>query len=254
MGGMTPPLRTTMRILVLSDIHANIVALETILRHAPAYDAVWCLGDVVGYGPAPNDCVARVRGLDTLTLAGNHDQAAIGNAALSEFREGARAALEWTRRVLNPESHAWLTGRLGKQVLPEYELTLVHASPRDPLWEYIDDDQIALENFPFFETLFCFFGHTHRPITYQLRATERRLRVEFLSERTPYQLQPKLLLNPGSVGQPRDGDRRAAYAIYDTDAQILTHHRIEYDIAAVQRAMMTVGMPPLLIERLAHGA
>jgi predicted phosphodiesterase len=243
-----------MRILVLSDIHANSVALETVLTTAPAYDAVWCLGDVVGYGPAPNECIARLRGLNALTLMGNHDRASLGDLPLEQFRDVARTALEWTQRVLTPENRAWLATRTGKQVLPEFGITLVHASPREPIWEYIEDRNAALANFPFFDTLFCFFGHTHRPLAYCLRVQERILRVQALPERQPYLLQPKLLLNPGSVGQPRDGDSRAAFALYDTDTQTLISYRYPYDIAATQRAMAAAGLPYALIARLAQGA
>lgn len=243
-----------MRVLLLSDIHANIVALEAVLSTAPGYDAVWSLGDVVGYGPAPNECVARVRGLNALALEGNHDLAVLDRVSLSEFRETARTALEWTQHVLTPESREWLAACEPRKIMPQYDLTLVHGSPREPVWEYIENDQIALENFPFFDTSFCFFGHTHHPIAYRLRTPERILRVQFLPENQPFMLQPKLLLNPGSVGQPRDGDARAAFAIYDTDAQIVTHHRTEYDIAATQRAMRNAGLPYRLIARLEHGA
>lgn len=242
-----------MRILLVSDIHANSVALESVLANTPAYDAVWSLGDVVGYGPAPNECVARVRGLNALALAGNHDLAALNTVPLSNFRDSARMALEWTRRVLTDESRKWLAACEPKQKLAQYDLTLVHASPREPVWEYIEDDRTAIENFPFFETSFCFFGHTHHPIAHRLRVAERIFRSDFLPENQPFLLKPKLLLNPGSVGQPRDGDRRAAFAIYDTDAQIVTHHRVEYDIAATQRAMTDVGLPYPLIARLAQG-
>lgn len=243
-----------MRVLLLSDIHANIAALEKVLTHAPAYDAVWCLGDVVGYGPAPNECVARLRGLNALTLSGNHDQATLGKLALGEFRPNARAALEWTIRVLTSEAREWLLAREPLHLLPQYNLTLVHASPRAPVWEYIDSDEIALANFSHFESAFCFFGHTHRPLAYRLREAERILRVEYLPERRLYLMQPKLMLNPGSVGQPRDGDPRAAFALYDTDAQTLMHYRLEYDIAATQRAMVNAGLPHRLIARLADGA
>jgi diadenosine tetraphosphatase ApaH/serine/threonine PP2A family protein phosphatase len=138
-------------------------------------------------------------------------------------------------------------------VLAEHAVTLVHASPRQPVWEYIEDADAALENFEYFETPFCFFGHTHQPIAYRLRAAERILRAEFLPERHAYQLQPKLLLNPGSVGQPRDGDPRAAYAVYDTGTQILTAYRVDYDIAATQRAMRNAGLPHNLVARLEQG-
>jgi predicted phosphodiesterase len=243
-----------MRILILSDIHANNVALEKILTHAPAFDAVWCLGDVVGYGPAPNECIARLRGLDALSLMGNHDKGALGQLPMEEFSQGARDVLVWTRKVLTPENRIWLEGNAAEQVLPEFDATLVHASPRDSIWEYIEDEYDALDNFPFFDTSFCFFGHTHRPIAYRLRETERVLRVTPLMERVPFVLQRKLLLNVGSAGQPRDGDNRAAFGIFDTDAQVLTPYRMEYDIPAVQRAMTNAGLPRRMIERLAHGS
>ncbi len=242
-----------MRILLLADIHANIVALETVLSHAPGYDAVWCLGDVVGYGPAPNECVERVRGLNPLLITGNHDQAVLGNVPLKPFSEDARRSLEWTIGELRPEHRNWLANGVPKQVLSEYDLTLVHASPRSPIWEYIQNAQIALENFPYFDTSLCLFAHTHRPIAYRLRVADHVLSPSYLSEQEPYSLQPKLLLNPGSVGQPRDGDPRAAYAILDLDSKLLNHHRIEYDVAATQRAILHAKLPYRLAARLAVG-
>lgn len=239
---------------MISDIHANLVALETVLQNAPAYDRVWCLGDVVGYGPAPNECVARVQDLGALALAGNHDRAVTGGLALEAFTVNARAGLKWTRSVLTAESREWLAARQPLQILPEYDVTLVHASLRDPLMEYIEDASVAAKNFPLLETSFCFFGHTHRPIAYRLRERERLIRREFLLQIGAYLLEPKALVNPGSVGQPRDGDPRAAFGIYDTDTHTLTHYRIEYDIARTQRAMAEVGLPAHLIERLAVGA
>ncbi len=238
---------------MLTDIHANIVALERVLEVAPGYDAVWCLGDVVGYGPAPNECVARLRGLNALTLTGNHDQAALGKVPLGPFRETARAALEWTSRVLTPESVAWLNGHPARLALPEHDLTLVHASPREPIWEYIKDYHVALENMPHFDTPYCLFGHTHRPIAYRLRVADRVMSTHFLPETTPYQMEPKLLLNPGSVGQPRDGDPRAAFALLDLDTRLVHHRRVEYDIAATQRAMAKVNLPAPLVKRLEQG-
>lgn len=243
-----------MRILVLSDIHANLVALESVLDVAPPHDAVWCLGDVVGYGPAPNECIARLRELNALTLSGNHDQAALGHVPTEHFRDTARLALEWTQRVLSPESCAWLAERPLRETLPEYEITLVHGSPREPIWEYIENTEIALENFFHFDTAFCFFGHTHQPVAYQLNVAARKFSAHGLTEMKPFTLAPKILLNPGSVGQPRDGDRRAAFGIYDTDSLVFVYHRVEYDIAKTQRAMTEAHLPHRLITRLAHGA
>jgi diadenosine tetraphosphatase ApaH/serine/threonine PP2A family protein phosphatase len=192
--------------------------------------------------------------LDALTLLGNHDAAVLGQIPLAEFREGARRSLEWTKQVLTPESCAWLHAHVPKIALPGQDLTLVHASPRSPIEEYIVDADIALENMEHFDTSFCFFGHTHQPVAYRLRTAERILRVDFLPENRGYQCLPRLLLNPGSVGQPRDGDPRAAYALFDTASQILTSYRVAYDIAATQRAMERAGLPYRLIARLEHGA
>ena len=241
-----------MRALIISDIHANLVALETVLANAPAHDEVWCLGDVVGYGPHPNECVARLRALDALTLTGNHDQASIGNVPLVEFRDTARLALEWTQKQLTPENTAWLAAREPIHELPEYDVTLVHGSPRDPIWEYIENPKIAYDNLDQFETSFCFFGHTHQPAGYRWD-TEARTMTVFQSLVEPLTLQPLFLLNPGSVGQPRDGDPRAAFAIYDTDTQLLSPYRIPYDFAQSQRAMTEAKLPERLIARLAHG-
>lgn len=242
-----------MRVLLLSDIHANLVALEAVLARAPAFDAVWCLGDVVGYGPAPNECVARLRDLDALSLTGNHDAAVIGRFPTDHFRDVARRAVEWTRQVISPESRAWLEAREPLLVLPAHDLTLVHASPREPIWEYIDAPDVALENMPYVNTYACLFGHTHRPIAYCLRAADRVLSTHFLPEATPYPIEPKTLLNPGSVGQPRDGDPRAAFAILEPEARVLTHYRVEYDIPATQRAIREAHLPYALAARLERG-
>jgi diadenosine tetraphosphatase ApaH/serine/threonine PP2A family protein phosphatase len=197
--------------------------------------------------------VARLRGLDALCLAGNHDLGALGLVPLEEFSKDARTALVWTQRVLTPESAHWLALQKSRERLGDHNITLVHASPRDPVWEYIQDDEDAVANMPHFDTAVCLFGHTHRPISYRLREQERILRVEHLPEREPYPLLPKLLLNIGSAGQPRDRDARAAFAILDTDSQTITQYRIEYDLAAAQRAIRNAGLPHRLADRLAHG-
>lgn len=241
-----------MRILLLSDIHANLVALEAVLRAAPPYDAVWCLGDVVGYGPRPNECVARLRQLEALTLTGNHDRAALGNVPLELFRDVARQALEWTQNVLTPENAAWLAARPSVHQLRTLDLTLVHGSPRDPIWEYIDGPRAARENMPFVKTACCFFGHTHQPAAFQLQA-DGRMVVLLTMSAVPFSISPKLMFNPGSVGQPRDGDPRAAFALFESSAGTLTPLRVEYDVAATQDAMRQAHLPARLAERLAKG-
>lgn len=242
-----------MRILLLSDIHANLGALEAALRAAPPHDSVWCLGDVVGYGPQPNECVERLRQLDALTLTGNHDQGALGNVTLELFRDAARRALEWTRTALTADNAAWLAARPSMQHLRAQDLTLVHASLRDPLWEYIDKPRVAYENMARLKTAYGFFGHTHHPAAYHLQADGMLLKLS-LAPNEPVAVTSKFLFNPGSIGQPRDGDPRAAFALYDSGAGTLTLHRVEYDIAVTQRAMRQLHLPVRLVERLSHGA
>jgi diadenosine tetraphosphatase ApaH/serine/threonine PP2A family protein phosphatase len=241
-----------MRILLLSDIHANFAALEAVLRAAPPHDGVWCLGDVVGYGPKPNECVARLRQLEVLTLTGNHDQAALGNVPLELFRDTARQALEWTRRALTADTAAWLAARPTTHQLRAYDLTLVHASPRDPLWEYIDKPKTAYENMAYLKTAYGFFGHTHQPAAYHL-LRDGMLVKQSVTPGMPLSLDLKFLFNPGSVGQPRDGDPRAAFALYDSTAGTVTLHRVAYDVAATQRAMQQALLPIRLAERLEKG-
>lgn len=242
-----------MRILIISDIHANLVALETVLKAAVQTDAIWCLGDIVGYGPAPNECCQVLRSLGALSLAGNHDWAVVGKMSIEDFSDNARTAVVWTRKQLLPENRLWLESLPAMQILPAEKITLVHASPRQPIWEYIDSPQIAAENMSYFDTPLAFFGHTHRPALYRLDVNKRIVTSLSLQTGIALELHPKLLLNPGSVGQPRDGDPRAAYAIFELESDIITPYRIEYDIHATQHAMQEAQLPSRLIQRLANG-
>ena len=243
-----------MRILIVSDIHANLVALDTVLAHAAPFDRVWCLGDVVGYGPEPNACIERLRSFDLLCLAGNHDWAALGKLDLEEFNPDARRAAMWTREQLTPENLAWL-GALPERVPTQAErFTLVHGSPRYPIWEYVMTPVVARANFDYFDTPICLMGHTHVPVIYRYRTNDRTATADLLPENTPVKLNPdRMMVNPGSVGQPRDGDPRAAFAILDPDALSLTHYRIDYDIVATQTKMEQAELPHRLVTRLSYG-
>lgn len=244
-----------MRILVISDIHANLTALEAVLADAAGfnYQAVWCLGDLVGYGPQPNACVDRVSALPGLVcLVGNHDKAVLGEIDIATFNHDARAAIEWTRAELSAGHRDYL-----KSLQPQAcsgDFTLVHGSPRRPLWEYILDPDVARDNFACFSTRYCLFGHTHVPIIYHQPGASglcpdsapqfgqaQALSVE------------RLMINPGSVGQPRDGRPEACYALVDTAASTWEHRRAAYDIARTQTEMRTAGLPDRLITRLAVG-
>lgn len=241
-----------MRVLIISDIHANLVALETVLADASnTYEAVWCLGDLVGYGPDPNECVALVRSLPNLTcLTGNHDKAAINEIDITAFNLDARLAIGWTQQTLTPKTREYLISRPEK-VLHDH-FTLVHASPRQPVWEYILDRHTAKLNFDHFSSPYCIVGHTHIPIMYidtddevvEVRPNYDEI-LAFDAER--------LIINPGSVGQPRDSNPDAAYALLDTDTAHWEYRRIPYDISETQRRMQSHGLSARLVARLAKG-
>ena len=241
-----------MRILVVSDIHGNLGALRTVLAAAGTVDAVWCLGDTVGYGPEPDACVQAVRELPHAAVAGNHDCAAVGTLDIAGFNPDAAAAARWTGSRLTPEIHAYLADLPLTRV--EDKFTLVHGSPRDPLWEYLLQSRDAEANFAHFETAYCLVGHTHVPAVAVWRGG--RVGMDHVSDGDELDLGEagaRFILNPGSVGQPRDRDPRAAYLVLDTGALRATWHRVAYDIASTQRLMEEHGLPRRLIERLAVG-
>jgi len=239
-----------MRILVISDIHANLTALEAVLADAGEVDAVWCLGDVVGYGPDPNECIARLQALSSLVcLQGNHDAAAIGQLPLSSFNAEARASVEWLRGVLTPASLEFLNGL--QPLLLEHEVTLAHASPRQPVLEYLLDSYSALENFGFFDTQHCFVGHTHVPVLFFQEGAGINLQLP--EPDTIVALKERCIANPGSVGQPRDRDPRAAYAIFDPEQSTWQPYRVPYAVSEVQARMRAANLPERHIDRLEGG-
>jgi predicted phosphodiesterase len=241
-----------MRVAIVSDIHANLAAFEAVLRHAEAggpIDMLWCAGDTVGYGPQPNECIALLRRYEHRTVAGNHDLAACGLMGTDDFNEGAATAARWTKMALTEDSWGFL------QELPlvatEGDFTILHGSLRWPEWEYLLSGEQAQAHFELQETPYGIVGHSHLQIVCEQReATPPVLRAAADGERI--ELHGRMILNPGGVGQPRDGDPRAAYAMYD-DGGSVTYYRVEYDIAATQAAMESAGLPPWLIERLSYG-
>ncbi len=242
-----------MRILVISDIHANLTAFETVLADAKGeWDFVWCLGDVVGYGPDPNECVELLNTLPHLCLAGNHDWAALGRLDIRTFNPDARRAVEWTQETLKPQNVAYLEALPVTFVIGDY--TLVHASPREPVWEYILEPLVAALNFPHFETPYCFVGHTHQPVIYELYSDNGDTRTREPHYRQAFALDKKRqIVNPGSVGQPRDQNPDAAYAIVDLEKETFEHRRIPYAIPEVQKRMRQYKLPERLVTRLEHG-
>lgn len=241
-----------MRTLIISDIHANLTALETVLEHAGEVERVWCLGDVVGYGPSPNECILRVRELPNFTcLLGNHDAAAIGLIDINTFNPEARISIEWLQGELTEESIEFL-----KQ-LPETQtfetVTLAHGSPRQPVYEYLLDTQSATDNFEYFDTDFCFVGHTHLPVIFHLKEDDYIARLSIPPANKVSELEKRTIVNPGSVGQPRDRDPRASYVIFDPSENSWDYRRIDYDIPAVQELMTAAGLPERHVLRLEGG-
>jgi diadenosine tetraphosphatase ApaH/serine/threonine PP2A family protein phosphatase len=241
-----------MRVLVISDIHANLTALDTVLADAGEVGAVWCLGDLVGYGPDPNECIERIRSLpNLLCLIGNHDAGTLGSIDVDSFNTDARLSILWTQKTINAENRAFL------ELLPERlvygQTTLVHGSPRNPVWEYILEARIARFNFEYFETPYCFVGHSHLPVMYQYPNSHGDLRLAILDANQALVVQPRAILNPGSVGQPRDRDPRAAYAIFDTETNTWEQRRVSYDVHAVQERIRQAGLPERHAIRLAEG-
>jgi predicted phosphodiesterase len=243
-----------MRFLVLSDIHSNLEALEAVLNDAGPVDQVWCLGDVVGYGPDPNACVELLRSRPLLCIAGNHDWATVGKLDLRDFNPDAREANLWNRQQLTAENLAFLEDR--PETLVEGQFALFHGSPRHPIWEYIIYASTAQVNFKHFGTPFCFVGHTHAPALFRRQKEGKAKTCEVLSPdvNSPMHLGPeRLIINPGSVGQPRDGDPRASYILLDPEAQTIEYRRVAYPIEKTQAKMMDHDLPLRLVLRLGYG-
>ena len=243
-----------MRCLVVADIHSNIEAFRAVIAHAEnagGFERLLCLGDLVGYGPDPGPCIDLLRSYPHAAVAGNHDLAAIGALSVDTFNPAARTAAMWTRGQLTPEEQAYL----GANPLRHEEggVTLLHGTPREPVWEYflpwlMSSADIG-ECFRLFSTQVCFLGHSHLPFLCGEAGP-----VSALVEGAVVALDsdPRVA-NPGSVGQPRDGDPRAAYVIYDSRDATLTHHRVPYDIEQTQMKMAAVGLPHALAARLSFG-
>jgi diadenosine tetraphosphatase ApaH/serine/threonine PP2A family protein phosphatase len=242
----------SMRVLIISDVHANLTALEAVLEDAGPSDAVWCLGDLVGYGPDPNECVDRVRSLPDLTcLIGNHDQAALGMIPLFRFNEDARFIAVWTSQVLTAENVDFLGSLPTHSVVDSF--TLAHGSPRQPVWEYILDLRSADYNFEAFKTDYCLVGHSHLPLVFHRPHENGRVHLLPVPVGHAFPLTPRMILNPGSVGQPRDNDPRAAYALADLDAGTWEPRRVAYDVTGVQLRILEAGLPERQAIRLTTG-
>jgi diadenosine tetraphosphatase ApaH/serine/threonine PP2A family protein phosphatase len=241
-----------MRVAIVSDIHSNLHALEAVLAaiDTEAPDELWCLGDLVGYGPRPNECCATIAERADVCLAGNHDLAVRGTIDLAEFGGEAAVAAGWTRTVLEPQAQALLARLTPKGAA--HGVALYHGSARDPIWEYVLDDEAALATLELAGSPLVLVGHSH--VALLVVQSGEELTGGVAAAGTELELGGvRALLNPGSVGQPRDGDPRAAYVLLDLDAQRAAFRRVEYDIEQTQRQIREAGLPEMLAARLALG-
>ena len=240
-----------MRVAVISDVHANEQALDAVLQEIDAWrpQEVWCLGDVVGYGPAPNRCCEVVSERANICLVGNHDLVALGTLDVGDFNEEAAAAALWTRGELDDRSRSFLSGLEPKAVAEGAEL--FHASARDPVWEYVLSAEAAYFSLLATEAPLVLVGHSHVALVIGLDDDE--LHGGLAPVGTELQLDGRWLLNPGSVGQPRDGDPRAAWLELDTGERRARFHRVDYPISETQAKIREAGLPEELANRLAHG-
>ena len=243
-----------MRVAVISDVHGNLHALEAALAAAEAerFDRLWCLGDVVGYGPEPNACCTRVRERADVCLVGNHDLGVLGALDLGDFSHDAAESALWTRSVLDPNSREWLAGLEPSALLDDGPAELYHASPRNPVWEYVLDHEAMAAGLADTSAPVVLVGHSHVPLAAGLR--DGRLNGSHAPEGTTVDLSAgRWLLNPGSVGQPRDGDPRAAYLLLDLAEGFARFARAAYSVEATQREIRAHGLPEALAARLEYG-
>lgn len=244
-----------MRALIVSDIHANLEALEAVLADAGrkgGFDAVWCLGDLVGYGPEPSACLRRLREYDLTAVAGNHDYAAAGVMDAADFNGAAYAAIRWTAGQLAADEIRFLAQL--PMVAQRPPFTMVHGSLRDPVIEYLVRPEQARATLERLTTPYCLVGHSHRPFVCRENGGDPRFHSFPPDEGAALDAE-RCIINPGSVGQPRDGDTRAAYAIAVDDGGLLAieHYRAGYDILAVQGKMRGARLPGYLVDRLGYG-
>ncbi len=239
-----------MRFAIISDLHANLEATEAVVHDAHAKDCTHfvCLGDLVGYNANPHECIEIVRALDCPIVKGNHDEQASLDESSRDFNDLAERAISWTREQLTEEDKQLLAGlRMTRQVR---DFTIVHATLDTPgAWGYVFNNLDAMASFTYQHTPVCFFGHTHVAGAFIREDKVRRVKTEQLV------IEPdkKYFINTGSVGQPRDGDWRAAYCIYDTDKNVVEQRRLKYDLPKAQRKIIQAGLPRLLAERLELG-
>ncbi|MFN0071428.1 MAG: metallophosphoesterase family protein [Chloroflexota bacterium] len=241
------------RIAVISDIHSNLAALEAVIRDAGTVDGWWCLGDIVGYGPEPNEVITAIQDLGAQCIRGNHDDGVQQLDKLAWFQSTAGVALNWTAHQLTPSSWQFIRSLPEDRVCNGYRL--VHGSPRDALVEYVTSARIAEASLRLIEDNVCFIGHTHVPSSFIQPAGRSSVDASHRAHGESIRIEPgaRYMLNAGSVGQPRDGDTRAAYGILDTERSDFTWYRAPYGIGITQKKMRAAALPSILIDRLSKG-
>ena len=244
-----------MKYAIISDIHSNLEALQTTLEHIKneKVDKVVCLGDIVGYGPNPKECINLIKSIaGAEVLLGNHDAGIINKTDINEFNEYAKQAIEINKGLLSEEEEKYLSTL--KEKHSETGILFVHGSPRDSLNEYLSTMKKLQENMDLFSERICFVGHTHLPLVYvktdlgtdYVENVENNQEIDILDDR-------RYIVNAGSVGQPRDEDNRVCFLYYDTDEKKITYQRLKYDIESVKKRMKSIGLPGYLINRLNVG-
>ena len=243
-----------MRYAIIADIHSNLAAFKAVLDDITAQekiDKIWCLGDIVGYGPDPHECIEMLRRTNHICVAGNHDRAATGKLDMTSFNPYAAEAITWTAGKLSIGDITYLKNL--PDSIEEDDFLLVHGSPREPIMEYILSISVARQNFDWFRTKYCLVGHTHVPQAYSLDEKNNYTATKLLPNRKLITGETRLIVNPGAVGQPRDGNPEASYALYDNRTKIIQLRRVPYDIRQTQDRIMESGLPPRLAARLVTG-
>ena len=246
-------MKKSRKILIISDIHANLNALQAVLSEAGKVDETWCLGDTVGYGPDPNECIELIRNIPNLIcMMGNHDLASSADLSLDAFNVDARNSLLWQRSVLKEENQKFLCS-LPQQAVLIGNVTLAHGSPRNSIWEYILNTLIARLCLYAISTPWCLVGHSHFQVVFQHSKENDDLNIVVPEPGSTYKLQDRAIINPGSVGQPRDHISLAAYGLFYPENNIWEPRRAAYDIQAVQKRILKAKLPPRHAERLSGG-